>query len=59
MKKIINFAKDCYAEMKKVVWPSRESVIASTKVVVVSVAIFAVVLGVIDFVFAQGLNLLY
>ncbi len=59
MKKIINFAKECYAEMKKVVWPSRDSVIASTKVVVISVAIFAVLLGLVDFVFSQGLNLLY
>ncbi len=59
MRKIINFAKECFAEMKKVVWPSRESVIASTRVVVISVAIFAVILGLVDFVFAQGISLLY
>ena len=50
MKKIIQFFRDSYAELRKVVWPSRQEVASSTKVVLVSVAIFAAVLGVVDYI---------
>ena len=56
MKKIIQFIEESIAEMKKVVWPSREDIIASTKVVLVSVLIFALLLGVVDFLFLLGLD---
>lgn len=59
MKRIIQFFKDSYAELKKVVWPSREEVGASTKVVIVSVIIFAAVLGAVDFLLLSGLNLVF
>lgn len=59
MKKIIQFFKDSYAELKRVVWPSRENVIASTKVVIVSTLIFAVVLGFVDFLLLKGMDLLF
>ncbi len=59
MKKIIQFFKDSYAELKRVVWPSRENVAASTKVVIVSTLIFAVVLGFVDFLLLKGMDLLF
>ncbi|MFP4301476.1 MAG: preprotein translocase subunit SecE [Spirochaetaceae bacterium] len=59
MRKIIQFFKDSYAELKKVVWPSREEVGSSTKVVLVSVALFAIVLGLIDYVFLTGIDILF
>jgi preprotein translocase subunit SecE len=59
MKKIIQFIEDSIAEMKKVVWPSREEIIASTKVVLVSVLIFALILGVVDFLFLLGLDWIF
>jgi preprotein translocase subunit SecE len=59
MKKIIQFFKDCVAELKKVVWPSRDDVIASVKVVVVSTVVMAVILGLMDYVFNIGLNLIF
>jgi len=59
MKKIIQFFKDSYAELKRVVWPSRENVAASTRVVIVSVLIFAVVLGFVDFLLLKGMDLLF
>ena len=59
MRKIVQFFKDSYAELKKVVWPSREEVGSSTKVVLVSVAIFAIVLGLIDYVFLTGIDILF
>lgn len=59
MKKIVRFFKDSYAELRKVVWPSREEVASSTKVVLISVAIFAVVLGVVDFVLLTAVDLIF
>jgi preprotein translocase subunit SecE len=59
VRKIIQFFKDSYAELKKVVWPSREEVGSSTKVVLVSVALFAIVLGLIDYVFLTGIDILF
>ena len=59
MRKIVQFFKDSYAELKKVVWPSREEVGSSTKVVLVSVALFAIVLGLIDYVFLTGIDILF
>ena len=59
MKRIIQFFKDSYAELKKVQWPSREEVGSNTKVVLVSVLIFAAVFGVVDFILLQGIELIF
>lgn len=59
MRRIIQFFKDSYAELKKVVWPSRDEVSSSTKVVLVSVALFAAVLGIIDFLFLTGIDFIF
>ncbi len=59
MKKIVQFFKESTAELKRVVWPSRESVASSTKVVIVSIAIFAIVLGLVDFLLLKGMDLLF
>ncbi len=59
MKKIIQFFKDSFAELKKVQWPSREEVGSNTKVVLVSVLIFAVVFGVVDFLLLQSVELVF
>ena len=59
MKKIVQFFKDSYAELRKVVWPSRDEVASSTKVVIVSVIIFAVVLGAVDFLLLAGVNIIF
>lgn len=59
MKKLIKYLKETRLELKKVVWPNRETVISSTKVVIVSTLIFAVVLGLIDYLLLEGLYLVY
>ena len=59
MKKILRFFSESYAELKKVVWPSREEVGSSTKVVLISVLLFALVLGVVDFLLINGLELIF
>ncbi len=59
MSKIVQFFKDSYAELRKVVWPSREDVLASTKVVIVSTVIVAFCLGLLDFLLVRGIDLLF
>jgi preprotein translocase subunit SecE len=59
MKKIIQFFRDSYAELRKVVWPSRQEVASSTKVVLVSVAIFAAVLGVVDYILLALVDVIF
>jgi len=59
MKKLIRYLKESRLELKKVVWPPREEVLASTKVVLVSTAIFALVLGLVDFLLVQGVDLIF
>ncbi len=46
--KIRNFLKEVKIELKKVVYPSRDEVIGSTKVVIVLVIMVALFLGMID-----------
>lgn len=59
MKKLIRYFKESHLELKKVVWPTRETVVSSTKVVLVSTLIFAVVLGLVDFLLLRGLYLIF
>lgn len=59
MKKIVGFFQNSYAELRKVTWPSREEVGSSTRVVLVSVAIFAAILGLLDYLFLTGIDLLF
>jgi len=59
MNKIVRYFKDCVLEMKKVSWPSRQMVIASTKVVIVATIVFAIVLGLVDFLLLKGIFLIF
>ncbi len=59
MGKIIRFFKECVAELKKVVWPTRSDVVSSVKVVLISTIIVAVVLGLLDLLFVTGMNLVF
>ncbi|MCQ2981217.1 MAG: preprotein translocase subunit SecE [Treponemataceae bacterium] len=57
--KMVQFFKECGAELKKVVWPSKDDVLSSVGVVLVSTIIVAVVLGLLDFLFTTGMNLIF
>lgn len=59
MGKIIGFFKECGAELRKVVWPSRADVISSVKVVIISTVIIAAILGVLDILFSYGMSLAF
>jgi len=59
MKKIIQFFKESFAELKKVTWPTRDEVVASTRVVLISVALIAIALGLADFLIFRGIDLVF
>ena len=51
--KIINFIKESRAELRKVTWPNRKQLISSTVVVIITVALVAVFLGIVDLIFSR------
>jgi preprotein translocase subunit SecE len=59
MKKIVRFFQESYAELRKVIWPSRDEVGGSTKVVIISIVIIAISLGFIDLVIYELLNFIF
>ncbi|RPJ03687.1 MAG: preprotein translocase subunit SecE [Spirochaetaceae bacterium] len=59
MKRIIQFFKDSYAELRKVTWPSKDEAMASTKVVIVMVLLSAFFLGIVDIILFQGIDFLF
>ena len=59
MGKIGSFLSESYSEMKKVVWPSWDSVVSSVKVVLISTILFAVFFGLVDYLLLNGLYLFF
>jgi len=59
MKKIVQFIKESYAELRKVIWPGRDNVISSVKVVIISTMIIAAVLGLIDVLLMFGVQAIF
>ncbi|MDR2314513.1 MAG: preprotein translocase subunit SecE [Spirochaetaceae bacterium] len=59
MGKVIQFFKECYTELRKVVWPSRDDVVSSVGVVVVSTVLVAAVLGLVDFLLLLGVRAIF
>jgi preprotein translocase subunit SecE len=57
--KIINFFVDIYKEMNKVSWPKKEELRDYTKVVFVSMFIFAVFVYVVDKGISELLKVLF
>ncbi|MDE6773059.1 MAG: preprotein translocase subunit SecE [Treponemataceae bacterium] len=59
MAKVMGFFKECGAELRKVVWPTRDDVVSSVKVVIISTIIIAVILGALDLLFTTGVRLVF
>ncbi|HCC37370.1 MAG TPA: preprotein translocase subunit SecE [Treponema sp.] len=59
MNKFVQFFKESYAELRKVIWPSREDVISSVKIVIISTVIVALGLGLVDLVLLFGIRALF
>lgn len=57
-KAIKKFCKDIKGEMKKIVWPDAKTVLKSTAIVLLVVAVCAAVIFVVDQLLAGGLSLL-
>ena len=57
--RVRSFLKESKAELKKVVWPSKDDVLSSVAVVLISTVIIAVILGLLDFLFVSGMNLIF
>ncbi|MBQ5472200.1 MULTISPECIES: preprotein translocase subunit SecE [Bacteria] len=58
MAKVIQFFKESRAELKKVVWPTRDDVVSSIKVVIISTILVAVILGLLDLGFTELFRIL-
>lgn len=58
-KKGNNFFKNCWLELKRVSWPSKEVVLHSTWVVILSTVVFAIVLGATDIVLGLIMDALF
>ena len=57
-RKISKFFIDMVRELKKVTWPNRKTLLTYTLIVIVTIAIFAVILGFYDFIFLQLVEIL-
>ena len=58
MAKVVQFIKESKAELKKVVWPTKEDVFSSIEVVIISTIVVAVVLGALDLGFSELFRLI-
>ena len=58
MLKIGKFLGQVKSELKKVAWPSREELVSSTIVVLVSTILLAVFIGICDLVLSRVVNFL-
>ena len=59
MKKFFRYLKECRLEMKKGAWPSKATIISSTKLVLITTVIFAVLLGLVDFLLMRLIYLIF
>lgn len=55
-KKIIEYLKSVYLEMRKVTWPTRSELVSSTIIVIVISVFVAVVIFILDRIFSIGLG---
>jgi preprotein translocase subunit SecE len=58
MSKVGRFFRESKAELKKVVWPSRDDVVSSVKVVIISTILIAGVLGLLDWGFTEAFRVI-
>lgn len=58
MAKVVQFIKESKAELKKVVWPTKEDVFSSIKVVIISTVVIAIILGALDLGFSELFRLI-
>jgi len=52
-KRVIEFFREVRAELKKVTWPERKMLKATTVVVVIFIFIMALYIGIVDLIFSK------
>jgi preprotein translocase subunit SecE len=57
-KKVAQFLREVKVEIKKVVWPTRKELIASTTVVLLVTFIVATYLGLVDYLLSEAVKML-
>ena len=57
-KGLITYAKEVFAELKKVTWPTKKEMVKYTAAVIMFVILFAAIVGGIDYLLAQGISLI-
>lgn len=55
---LIRYLKETRAELKKVIWPSREEALRLTLVVITTILVMAVVLGLLDYIYSKLIDLI-
>lgn len=58
LNKTKKFISEVRGEMHKVSWPTREELIQSTAVVLMTMLILSAFIGIVDFIFSQTLHVL-
>jgi preprotein translocase subunit SecE len=58
MTQLVKYIKATMAELRQVNWPSKKQTITYTVLVIAVSAVVALYVGVFDYLFSQGINLL-
>ena len=58
IKNFVTFLKEVNGELKKVSWSSRDEIVGSTSVVIISVALLSIFIGIVDFVLTRIVTIL-
>jgi preprotein translocase subunit SecE len=58
IKKLTTYFKEAYAEMKKVVWPTKKQTIFYSIIVIALTLGVAIFFGILDYFFSLGLELI-
>ncbi len=59
LKRAIGYFKEVRTELKRVTWPTKKEVVASTIVVIIAVMFFSLLVGALDLLFAQIIRLVF
>ena len=59
MNKLITFLRTAWLELKKVTWPGRKEILASTAIVVIVAIILMLYLGTLDFLLSKLVKFIF
>ncbi len=55
---LTRYLRETIAELRKVTWPTREEAIRLTLIVITTILVMAVLLGVLDYIYAKLIDLI-